>query len=134
MALVVMLPDHVFKKIPAVVCAAAATAAMVVLLNWPEMTSLKSAGPKIPLVSNTVPLTVIVTETLLPAWVKINGPMHTVMALGAHVSGTRSCALKLKFASVEIVSQLSILTGTPTGKKVNGALPGASTMSLMVPG
>src|SRR5437868_11983009 len=118
MALVVMLPDHVFEKIPAVVCAAAATAAMVVALNWPEMTSVKAAGPKIPLVSNTVPLTVIVTETFCPAWVKINGPIHTVVMLGAQVSATRSCAWKLKFNSVEIVSQLSIATGDPTGKNV----------------
>ena len=58
--------DQVFEKIPPVVWAAAATAAMVVLLYCPEIMSVNAAELRIPLVSIAVPINPMETVTLVP--------------------------------------------------------------------
>ena len=125
-------PDHVLEKMPAVVPAAAATALMVVLLNCPEIASVKNAELSTPDVSKTVPLTVIETVTFWPICDRTNPPIQSCVADGAQLAGTNRFAWKFKFGKAANVSQLLIVTGTPTGKVVNGAL-GASDMSLIVP-
>src|SRR5689334_17452308 len=51
-------PDHVLEKIPLEDVAPAMTPAIVVLLNWPVMTSVKAEEVNVPVVSITVPLIV----------------------------------------------------------------------------
>jgi hypothetical protein len=112
--------------------AAVATASIVVLLNCPEIASVKAEDERTCVVSETIPLTVIETVTLAPIWDRTKPPTQSCVADGAHDAGTKRFAWKSKFGRAERVSQLSIDTGVPTGKNVNGALT-ASDMSSMVP-
>ena len=95
---VVRVPDQVLEKIPLVVWAAAATAPMVVPLYCPVTMNVKLAGSSgVADVSRTVPWIVVDTETLSPTCVRMNGPIHTVVAVGEQVCPTNVSALKLKF-------------------------------------
>ena len=87
-AAVLTEPDHVLEKIPVGELAAAATAAMVVSLNWPEIASVKAAEESTPDVSITMPLIVIETVTLLAIWDSRNPPMHVCVAVVTQVAGT----------------------------------------------
>jgi hypothetical protein len=132
MAEVATEPDHVLENIPLGELAAAATAAIVVLLNWPEIASVKAAEESTPVVSETMPSIVIETVTFWPICERRNPPMQSCVVDGAQLAGTNRFAWKFRFGKAASVSQLLIDTGTPTGKVVNGAL-GASDMSLIVP-
>jgi len=94
---VVKLPDQVLEKIPLVVWAAAATAPIFVPLYCPVTTYVKVEASRVPVVSSTVPWIVVDTDTLSPTCVRMNGPMHTVVADGAQVCPTKVSPLKLKF-------------------------------------
>ena len=118
MADVATEPDHVLEKMPVGVLAAAATAAIVVLLNWPEIASVKAAEDSTPDVSETMPLTVIETVTFCPICDRTNPPMQSCVADGAQLAGTNRFAWKFRFGKAASVSQLLIATGTPTGKVV----------------
>jgi hypothetical protein len=70
-------PDQVFEKIPVGELAAAATAAIVVALNWPEIASVNAADARTWEVSETIPLTVIDTVTLSPIWDRTKPPTQS---------------------------------------------------------
>ena len=70
-------PDQVFEKIPVEELAAAATAAIVVLLNCPEIASVKAAEERTCVVSETIPLTVIDTVTFPPIWDSTKPPTQS---------------------------------------------------------